>query len=361
MTKKTIAGFGEAAKRLLPPPSAFESTVGGKPTALYLISNTDGMTAAITNYGARVVGLVVPDPQGNPVDVVTGPGSIIGYTEGPEYYLGATIGRVGNRIAGASFQLDGKTYPLYANNGPNSLHGGKKGFESAVWDAKQPDASTLVLTRRSPDGDEGFPGNLDVKVTYRITEAGGLQIAYEAQTDQRTPVNLTNHAYFNLNGEGAGLVNAHQLQIEASRFTPVDADLIPTGELRPVGETPFDFRELSVVGSRLHDADEQLEYGGGYDHNFALDSGREYALAAVAIGDQTGIRMEVHTDMPGIQFYGGNAIPSGLRLKHGSQSDYRTAFCLETQFFPDAVNQPDFDSVILDPGKVFTSVTLYQF
>src|SRR5690606_17822657 len=201
----------------------------------------------------------------------------------------------------------------------------------------------------------------DVKVTYRITVAGGLHIGYEAHTDQRTPVNLTNHAYFNLNGEGAGLINDHLLQIEASRFTPVDEGLIPTGELRPVENTPFDFRQLTSIGSRLHDADDQLAYGGGYDHNFALDSGKEYALAAVAIGDRSGIRMEVHTDMPGIQFYGGNSIPEGLVLKHGSASDYRTAFCLETQYFPDAVNQPDFDSIILNPGERFSSVTVYQF
>lgn len=361
MAKHTIAGFGEAAKRLLPESNAFEGTVSGKQTALYLISNSQGLTAAITNYGGRVVGLVVPDQHGNPVDVVTGPASLVGYTEGPEYYLGAVIGRVGNRIGGARFELDGKTYELYANNGPNSLHGGKKSFESAVWDAQQVDGSTLELTLRSPDGEEGYPGNLDVKVTYRMTEEDGLHIAYEAQTDRRTPVNLTNHAYFNLNGEGSGLINAHLLQIEASRFTPVDEALIPTGELRPVDDTPFDFRELTPIGSRLHDTDQQLVYGGGYDHNFALDSGREYALAAVAIGDQTSIRMEVYTDMPGIQFYGGNAIPSGLVLKHGSTSEYRTAFCLETQFFPDAVNQPHFDSVILDPGHVFVSETLYQF
>lgn len=361
MTKNTIAGFGEAAKGLLPQSSAFESTIGGKPTALYFISNARGITAAITNYGGRIVGLIVPDQQGNPVDVITGPGSLVGYTEGPEYYLGALIGRVGNRIGGARFELDEKTYTLYANDGKNSLHGGKKGYESAVWDAQQVDGSTLVLTLRSPDGEEGYPGNLDIKVTYRITESDGLHIAYEAQTDQRTPVNLTNHAYFNLNGEGSGLINEHLLQIESSRLTVVDEALIPTGELRPVDETPFDFRELTTIGSRLHDTDEQLVYGGGYDHNFALDSGVEYALAAVAVGDQTGIRMEVYTDMPGIQFYGGNAIPSGLVLKHGSTSEYRTAFCLETQFFPDAVNQPDFDSVILEPGKLFTSETLYQF
>ncbi len=361
MTKQMITGFKEAAAGLLPQPDAFKSVVGGKPTALYLIHNAQGMTAAITNYGGRLVGLVVPDKDGNPVDVVTGPGSLAGYTEGPEYYLGAIIGRVGNRIAGAKFDLDGTTYTLYANNGANSLHGGKKGFESAVWDAEQPDESTLVLTLRSPDGDEGYPGNLDVKVTYRITESNGLSISYEAQTDQRTPVNLTNHAYFNLNGEGAGLINDHLLQIEASRFTPVDEALIPTGELRPVENTPFDFRELTPIGSRLHEADDQLTYGGGYDHNFALDSGKAYALAAVAVGDQSGIRMEVHTDMPGIQFYGGNAIPEGLVLKHGSSSEYRTAFCLETQYFPDAVNQPEFDSIILNPGEIQKSETRYQF
>lgn len=361
MPNKTIAGFAEAAKRMLPQPGAFEGTVDGKPIGLFFIRNDRGVTAALTNYGARIVGLIVPDASGNPVDVVIGPASLQRFLDGPESYMGATVGRVCNRIGEARFVLDGKTYPLFANNGPNTLHGGKKGFESAVWDANQVNGSTVQFTHRSPDGDEGFPGNLDVVVTYQLTENDGLQITYSAQTDQRTPVNLTNHAYFNLNGEGSGLINEHLLQVEADHFTPVDENLIPTGESRAVDQTPFDFSILTPIGERLHESDEQLSLAGGYDHNYALNAGREYGLAAIAVGDKSGIRMSVYTDMPGMQFYGGNSMEGATTLKHGGQDDYRTAFCLETQFFPNAVNQPKFDSVIVEPGDRLETVTLYQF
>ncbi|HEX2535475.1 MAG TPA: aldose epimerase family protein, partial [Chitinophagaceae bacterium] len=282
------------------------------------------------------------------------------YIASTEPYFGATIGRYGNRIAKGRFTLDGKTYTLFTNNGPNTLHGGKKGFQAVVWDARQPNDSTLELHYLSKDGEEGFPGNLDVTVTYRLTAANELAIDYRATTDRRTPVNLTNHAFFNLNGEGSGTINNHVLQVHADRYTPVDSTLIPTGKIEPVEGTPFDFRKPVAIGSRVEEKNEQLAFGGGYDHNFVLN-GTGMKAAARVTGDQSGIVMDVLTEEPGLQFYGGNFMQGKNTFKTGVRDEYRTAFCLETQHFPDSPNQPSFPSTVLQPGQTYQTRSVYRF
>lgn len=338
----------------------FGESIDGKTVKLYTIKN-NALTATITNYGGRLVGLTVPDKEGKPTDVVLGFPTAEAYKASTEPYYGATIGRVGNRIAKGKFTLDGKEYAIFTNNKQNSLHGGKKGFQDVVWDAEQPSDSSLVLTYHSPDGEENFPGNLDVKVTFTATANNGIRFDYEAKTDKRTPVNLTNHAFFNLNGEGNGSINNHLLQIEAENFTPVDSTLIPLGENKSVLGTPFDFTKAVAIGSRVEESNEQLTFGGGYDHNFVLKKGAQYGLAATAIGDKSGIIMRIYTDQPGLQFYGGNFMKGDNTLKNGVKDDYRTAIALETQHFPDAVNQPTFPSIILDPGKVYKTTSEYIF
>ncbi|HTH31144.1 MAG TPA: aldose epimerase family protein, partial [Lacibacter sp.] len=255
----------------LPSAGAYSQTIDGKQTALYVLKNKNNMQAAITNYGGRLVSLLVPDANNDLVDVVVGFDSVQQFKASTEPYFGATIGRYGNRIAKGKFKLDGKEYSLYSNNGPNTLHGGKKGFQDVVWDAKQMDDSALVLTYLSKDGEEGYPGNLSVKVTYTLTAENELKLDYEATTDKKTVVNLTNHAFFNLNGQGSGTINNHQLMINADLYTPVDSTLIPLGENETVVNTAFDFRKLTAIGARV-DADEvQLKNGKGYDHNFVLN------------------------------------------------------------------------------------------
>lgn len=357
-TKETMETSDYSA--LFPEKKSFEDTIDNKATKLYVIKNTKGLEAAITNYGGRVVGLVVPDQDGNSTDVVIGMDSPQAYADATEPYLGALIGRVGNRIANGQFTLDGVEYSVFKNNGPNALHGGKKGFQYVVWDGEQTNDSTLVLRYKSVDGEEGFPGNLDVKVTYTATEDQGLRIDYEATTDQRTPVNLTSHAFFNLNGEGSGTINNHILQINADQFTPVDSTLIPLGEQMSVDGTPFDFREPTTIGARVDESDMQLSNGDGYDHNFVLN-GEGYKQAAKAVGDKSGIVMEVFTDEPGLQFYGGNFMQGKNTLKSGATDAYRTAFCLETQHFPDSPNQSNFPSIILEPGDTYKTTTEYRF
>jgi aldose 1-epimerase len=338
----------------------FGGSIDGKTVKLYTIKN-NALTATITNYGGRLVGLTVPDKDGKPTDVVLGFPTAEAYKASTEPYYGATIGRVGNRIAKGKFTLDGKEYAIFTNNKQNTLHGGKKGFQDVVWDAEQPSDSSLVLTYHSPDGEENFPGNLDVKVTFTATANNGIRFDYEAKTDKRTPVNLTNHAFFNLNGEGNGSINNHLLQIEAENFTPVDSTLIPLGENKSVLGTPFDFTKAVAIGSRVEESNEQLTFGGGYDHNFVLKKGAQYGLAATATGDKSGITMRIYTDQPGLQFYGGNFMKGENTLKNGVKDDYRTAIALETQHFPDAVNQPTFPSIILDPGKVYKTTSEYIF
>ncbi len=349
---------------LLPSPDNFRDTVGGQTTGLYFLNNGK-LTAAITNYGARVVSLVVPDKNGTPTDVVLGYDSIGKYLHQPDTYFGAIVGRYGNRIAKGKFKLNGKEYTLYKNNGPNTLHGGKKGFDAVVWNARKLDTSTLQLTYLSKAGEEGYPGNLNVTVTYRL-DSNGLRISYDASTDKPTVLNLTNHAYFNLNGQGSGTVNNHLLQLFADHYTPVDSTLIPTGKVEPVAGTPFDFTKPTTIGSRVNDtANQQIKFGKGYDHNFflltAMADEESHVPAAVATGDLSGIVMKVFTDQPGIQFYGGNFMNGTNPLKAGKTDGYRTAFCLETQHFPNSPNEPLFPSTVLRPGEKYHSETTYSF
>jgi aldose 1-epimerase len=341
-------------------PKGFQSTIDGKKTDLYVLKNRNGMVAAFTNYGGRLTGLWVPAKDGKMTDVVVGFNTVKDYQDASEPYFGATIGRYGNRIAKGKFTLDDKEYTLPINNPPNTLHGGKKGFQYVVWDARQLNDSTLELTYLSKDGEEGFPGNLNVKVVYGLTGNNELTMEYEATTDKKTVVNLTNHAFFNLNGEGSGTINDHVLQVDADRYTPVDATLIPTGKLEPVGGTPFDFRKPTAIGARLDTNQQQLKYGKGYDHNFVLNgSGMKHA--ATITGDKSGIVMSISTEEPGLQFYGGNFMQSKNTFKGGAKDDFRTAFCLETQHFPDSPNQPAFPSTVLEPGNTYKTKSVYQF
>lgn len=362
-TPAADASAADTGAALLPDKSGFEDTVDGKPVSLYILKNGAGMTAAVTNYGGRLVGLLVPDKSGKPTDVVVGFKSVGEYINASERYFGGTIGRYGNRIAKGRFTLDGKTYTLFQNNGPNTLHGGKKGYQDVVWDATQPSDSSLVLTYLSKDGEEGFPGNLNVKVVYTITSQNELRLDYEATTDQKTVVNLTNHAFFNLNGEGSGTINNHVLQVAADRYTPVDSTLIPTGELAPVEGTPFDFRTATAIGARVDQDHPQLKPGKGYDHNFVLRAGKGAGLAhaATITGDQSGITMDIYTVEPGLQFYGGNFMQSQHTFKGRGKDDFRTAFCLETQHFPDSPNQPSFPSTELNPGQTYKTTSVYRF
>lgn len=347
----------------LPDRKAFQQQVDGKSTDLYILKNSQGMTAAVTNYGGRIVGLWVPDRNGKMTDVVVGMGSVQGYIDATERYFGAAIGRYGNRIAGGKFSIDGQQYTLFKNNGPNTLHGGKKGFQDVVWNATQPNDSTLVLTYLSKDMEEGFPGNLDVRMTYTLTANNEIRFDYRATTDKKTVVNLTNHAFFNLNGEGSGTINNHILQVNADRYTPVDSTLIPTGELASVEGTPFDFRKPMAIGARVDADNEQLRFGKGYDHNFVLSDRSSVAMvhAATITGDRSGISMSIYTQEPGLQFYGGNFMQSKNTFKGGVKDEHRTAFCLETQHFPDSPNQPNFPSTVLEPGAVYQTSSIFRF
>ena len=347
----------------LPDPAKFSDTINGKATQLYVLKNHNGMSAAFTNYGGRLVSLLVPGKDGKPVDVVVGFDSQKGYQKATERYFGGTIGRYGNRIANGKFSLDGKEYPLSVNNGRNTLHGGKNGFQEVVWDGSQPNDSTLILNYLSKDGEEGFPGNLNVTVTYSLSSDNELKMDYKATTDKKTVVNLTNHAFFNLNGEGSGTINDHVLQVNASNYTPVDSTLIPTGKIEPVAGTPFDFKQPVAIGKRVNDNNEQLKFGKGYDHNFVLDNNAQQGMihAATVKGDKSGIIMDIFTTEPGLQFYGGNFMQAQNTFKGGAKDEFRTAFCLETQHFPDSPNQPSFPGTVLQPGKEYHSHSVYRF
>jgi aldose 1-epimerase len=338
----------------------FSKSVDGKQVELYFLKNKNEVKAAITNYGGRIVSLWVPDKNGTLTDVTLGYDNLDLYQKPSDPYFGSLIGRYGNRIAKGTFTLDSQQYKLDVNNGVNTLHGGKTGFHARVWDARQIDEKTLELTYVSKDGEEGYPGNLTCKVVYTLTDDNELKIEYTASTDKKTVLNLTNHAYFNLNGEGSGTINDHLLLINANRFTPVDTTLIPTGKLMNVAGTPFDFRKLTPIGSRIDAAHEQLKNGKGYDHNFVLN-GSGMKKAATAIGDKSGIQMDVSTTEPGVQFYGGNFLDEKVVGKGGKVYGFRTGFCLETQHFPDSPNQPSFPSTVLKPGDEYKSTTIYRF
>lgn len=347
-----------SAPAVLPDPVAFHDTVDGQSTNLYILKNKK-ISAAITNYGARVVSLLVPDQKGTLTDVVLGYDSIGKYVHQPDSYFGAVVGRYGNRIAKGRFKLNGKEYTLATNNSPNHLHGGKKGFDAVVWTGKQLSDTSLELTYLSKDGEEGYPGNLQVTVTYTL-DSNALRVAYLATTDKPTVLNLTNHSYFNLNGQGSGTINNHVLQINASQYTPVDATLIPTGKIDSVSATPFDFRQPTAIGARVGDTGNiQIKSGLGYDHNFVLD--QPHSPAATVRGDQSGIVLTVYTDQPGIQFYGGNFLKGTSPLKAGKKDDYRSAFCLETQHFPDSPNEPSFPTTELKPGEKYQTWTSFVF
>lgn len=361
----TLAASGATAKPGSIKKSPFGKTPDGEPVDLYTLKNKNGVEAAITNYGGAVVSLKVPDRDGKLGDVVLGFDSVDGYVNNTSY-IGALIGRYGNRIGHAQFMLDGKTYTLAKNNGENTLHGGIKGFNRAVWTAKEipaKDGQALELTYLSKDGEEGFPGNLHVRVIYTLTDSNALKINYSATTDKDTVVNLTNHSYFNLAGPGSGDILDHVLMIEADKFTPVDSGLIPTGELRDVTGTPFDFRKPTPIGARINSDDEQIKLGGGYDHNFVLrrKPGDPFSLAARAVEPKTGRVMEVWTTEPGVQFYTGNFLDGSLHGKGGVSYTRRSAFCLETQHFPDSPNKPEFPATELKPGQRYHTTTIYKF
>jgi len=335
----------------------------GEPVYLYTLANANGMEARVTNFGAILVSLKVPDPHGALADIVLGFDTLDGYLNTKKYF-GAPVGRYANRIARAEFTLDGHTYTLARNNGENSLHGGVRGFYKVVWKGRaipSPEAA-VEFTYLSPDGEEGFPGNLTVAVRYTLTGANELRIDYSAATDKPTVVNLTNHSFFNLAGEGLGDVLHDVVTIDAGRFTPVVAGLIPTGELRPVAGTPFDFRRPTAIGARIGAPDEQLRLAGGYDQNFVLNHpAGKLGFAARVSDPASGRTMEVLTTEPGLQFYTANTLNGPERGKTGHVYSPHSAFCLETGHFPDSPNHPNFPTTVLRPGVEFRSTTVYRF
>ncbi len=325
-----------------------------------MLRNANGMEARITNFGATVVSILAPDRRGKFADVVLGFDDLEGYEKNRKFF-GATVGRYANRIAGGRFILDGKVYPLATNNGANHLHGGLRGFDRVLWAAQETRRKGAVVLRyRSADGEEGYPGNLDVEVVFTLTRDDALRIDYTASTDRPTPVNLTNHSFFNLGGD-ADILD-HELKLVADRFTPVGDSLIPTGEIRSVEGTPFDFRIPARIGARIDAGDTQLKRAGGYDHNFVLakTSGR-LGIAAEVYERKSGRAMRVLTTQPGLQFYSGNNLDGSITGKNGRVYTRRAGFCLEAEHFPDSPNQPHFPSTILMPGAEYRQTTIYQF
>jgi aldose 1-epimerase len=339
--------------------------VDGKPVSLYTLTNAHGMVVKITNYGCIITEIHVPDKAGTMADVALGFDNLEGYL-GKSPFFGAVAGRVANRIAKGKFSLDGKDYTLAVNNGPNALHGGNKGFDKRVWDFRPgeqaPGFPGVDFHYRSPDGEEGYPGNLDAYVSYHLTDDNALQIQYFATTDKATPINLTNHCYFNLAGQGNGTILDHIMDIEADQYTPVDDTLIPTGELKSVKGTPFDFTKPTAIGARIK------QVGGnpvGYDHNYVLRQPRgdanKPALAVRARDPKSGRVMEMFTTEPGVQFYTGNFLDGTVAGKGGVKYPQYGGFCLEAQHFPDSINHPNFPSVVLRPGKDYQQMTVYKF
>lgn len=341
----------------------FQTTVDGKKTDLFYLKNKNGVEIAVTNFGGRIVEYWTPDKNGKAEDIVLGHdhvGKYIDYTG--ERFLGATIGRYGNRIAKGKFTLDGVEYQLPVNDGPNSLHGGTIGFDMVVWDAKQPDQQTLEFSYLSKDGEQGYPGNLKVNMTYELTDDNELIITHRATTDKRTVVNLTHHSFFNLHGAGNGTINDHQLMINADQFTPVDQTLIPTGKLEDVKNTPMDFRTPVLIGERVNNDFEQLQLGHGYDHNWVLKrkTAKDKELAATVYEPESGRFLEVWTTEPGIQFYGGNFFDGTKTGKNQKPYHFRASLALETQHFPDSPNHPNFPTTVLSPGEEYYHVCVYK-
>lgn len=356
------AGTEKEAKQMSANKESFGQTPDGKQIDLYTLVNTNGLTTKIINYGAILVSLEVPDRNGNFADIALGFDNLNDYIERNAFF-GATVGRYANRIGGAKFTLDGIEYTLAMNNGPNSLHGGKKGFDKVVWrleDIKEESDRTFVkLTYVSEDGEEGYPGNLACSVTYTLTSDNELRIEYEAETDKTTVVNLTNHSYFNLAGQGTGNILDHVVMLNADKYTVFDDTLIPTGEIRSVEGTPFDFTSPTSIGARIG------QVGNGYDQNYVLSKGsaREDSLILCArvLEPTSGRIMEIHTTEPGVQFYTGNFLDGTLTGKEGKVYKKHYGFCLETQHYPDSPNKPEFPSVVLKPGQKFASVTVHKF
>lgn len=341
----------------------FQVMHDGKQVDLFTLKNSNGMTVQLTNYGGKLVSILVPDKDGNMGDVCLGYESAEEYINGTAS-LGATIGRYANRIAGGQFELNGQVYQLFKNNGPNTIHGGKKGYRFVVWDAEPIDDQSVELSYLSPDGEEGFPGTLLVKVRFTVTDDNELKLDYTATTDKPTVLNLTNHAFYNLKGEGQADVLDHVLQVNADQFTPTDETAIPTGEFRDVAGTPFDFRAPKPLGQDIDAENQQLAFAGGYDHNFVLNKAEgELAFAARLSEPTTGRVMEVFTTEPGLQVYTANALTGeGTDIGKGGKSyGPRSSVCLETQHFPDSPNQPEFPSTVLNPDETYTSTTIYKF
>jgi len=344
-------------------PHAFNKMIDGKQVKLFTLKNQKGMEITVTNYGARIVSWLVPDKKGVMADVVFGYDSIDGYLNSKENYFGAAIGRYGNRIARGEFSLGDIQYKLAQNNGVNSLHGGINSFSRKIWDTVQKGPGELNFKLVSPDMDEGFPGELQVSMIYRLTNDNELVIQYEAKCDKPTIINLTNHSYFNLHGAGSGTILDHLVTINADFFTPIDSTLIPTGELRPVDNTPFDFRTPTLIGARINSDDQQIRYGLGYDINFVLKKSPDQnnSLAASVYEPESGRLLEVFTDQPGIQFYSGNFLDGVYPGKKGKSYGYRSGLCLETQHFPNSPNQPKFPSVELTPDQAYSHTCIYKF
>ena len=367
-----ILAWSAACARGAPRPQPFGMTHRGEAVSLYTLKNAHGMEGKVLDYGGIIVSLRVPDRNGRLDDVVLGFDSLGDYERGSPYF-GAIIGRYGNRIARGRFTLDGRTYTLATNNGPNHLHGGVRGFDKVIWSVtpfQRSDSVGLVMNYTSPDGEEGYPGTLRATVTYTLTDKNEFIFDYQATTDRPTPVNLTQHSYFNLAGDGKGDILGHVVTLNADRFTPVDSTLIPTGEVKSVAGTPFDFRTSTAIGARIDRNDEQLRYGRGYDHNFVLNKGGrggkggiegDVTLAAHVYEPTTGRVMEISTTEPGLQFYSGNFLDSTLRGKQGVVYGRRSGFAMETQHFPDSPNKPAFPSTILRPGEEYRSRTIYRF
>ncbi len=340
----------------------FGTSPDGQPVELYTIKNSHGMEARIMTWGAALVSLKVPDAQGRLGDIVLGFDNLDGYIQ-HDFFAGKIVGRYANRIGKARFTLDGQVYKLSANDGKNSLHGGRRGFDKRNWTVLKDDAHSIELQYESPDGEEGYPGNLVANVRYTLADSNELRIDYSAVTDKDTVVNLSNHSYFNLGGAGNGTILDEDLEINADRFTPVDPELIPTGELRSVAGTPMDFRKPTKIGARIDSSYEQLKYGPGYDHNWVLNKSKEGLTLAARLHDpRTGRVMEVLTTEPGLQFYSGNMMSKqAVTGKDGKTYERRGALCLETQHFPDSPNKPNFPSTELKPGHTYKSTTVFRF
>jgi aldose 1-epimerase len=343
---------------------SFGKTEDGKPVDLYSLTNANGLEVRAMNFGSEIVSIKVPDKAGHLDDVVLGYDNLEGYLKNPAYF-GAVVGRYANRIAKGMFTLNGQTFNLAKNNGPNTLHGGLKGFNKQLWDGKEfknDQGVGVEFSYLSKDGEEGYPGNLQVKVKYTLTEDNRLVVDYEATTDKATPLNLSQHSYFNLAGEGNGDILQHHLLLNADRFTPVDKDLIPTGELRAVQGTPMDFNKPTAIGARINQDYEQLVLGRGYDHNWVINrKDNTLTRAALVHEPTTGRVLEVLTTEPGVQFYSGNFLDGTITGKHGHVYKQRYGFCLETQHFPDSPNHPKFPTTILQPGQTFRSQTVFKF